>query len=184
MCNSGFVLHRGLQLCRSSLDEAIRTYQNITLTLASNRAPNESRNEKVKIGSVKILNLEGIETNKFRSGSDMLLEINYQSEISVDNSIFLIKLVSQEIGPFVSFTNLVNGEVVPVSLGGGRVYVRLYNLPLTAGNYTIEVHLYDEKMVEFWDQAIPACSFDITEPMPDVWKEYHPVRIKHDWLLR
>ena len=58
----------------------------------------------------------------------------------------LIKLVSQENGPFVSFTNLVNGEVVPVSLGSGKVHVRPYNLRLMAGNYTIEVHLYDQKM--------------------------------------
>ena len=39
--------------------------------LASSAAPCESRNDKVKIESVKIPNLERIETNKFRSGCDL-----------------------------------------------------------------------------------------------------------------
>jgi hypothetical protein len=43
--------------------------------------------------------------------------------------------------------------------------------------------MYDAGTKTFWDQAVPACTFDIIEPDPEIWKEFHTLRIEHDWLI-
>ncbi|MCD6250506.1 MAG: ABC transporter ATP-binding protein, partial [candidate division Zixibacteria bacterium] len=157
VCNSGIVLDCGKQINGESLNDAIQCYQKIILkSIASER---KKRNCPVKIESVRILDNDGVENEKFRSGDNIVLEISYKSKISASNSVFVIKIVSQEIGPFVSFTNLVNRQKIPIACGKGKICVKLYALSLIAGNYSIEVHLYDAKMETFWDQAIPACNF-------------------------
>jgi lipopolysaccharide transport system ATP-binding protein len=116
------------------------------------------------------------------SGSDIIIQIEYESDIAADDCIVLIKLSSIETGHFSSFTNRVQRRAIPIVLGGGLILVKLPNPPLIGGNYSVEVHLYNSDHTEFWGQQVPACRFDIVEPRPDVWKEFHKIRIDHEWL--
>jgi len=137
----------------------------------------------VRVKSVRTLDSQGMASRQFRSGEHVLVDIHYESKISVDDCVFVIKLASHDLGEFVSFTNRVSGQAIPISVGSGSIIVRLRNVPLLGGNYIVQVHMYDAGTKTFWDQAVPACTFDIIEPDPEIWKEFHTLRIEHDWLI-
>jgi hypothetical protein len=137
----------------------------------------------VKVNTVRTLDSQGIASKNFKSGEHVLVDIHYESEISANDCVFVIKLASHEIGEFVSFTNRVSGQKIPISVGTGNLRVRLRNLPLLGGNYIVQVHMYDADTTVFWDQAVPACTFDIIEPEPEIWKEFHTLRLEHDWVI-
>lgn len=181
VCNHGIVLHHGKQLKTDTLADATRCYQEIMLI--TNSFAEKARDLSVRLTKVKTFCSQGTESKTFKSGDDVLVEITYESKISAHDSTFIIKIASQELGELASFTNRVTRQKIPISIGSGRIRVKLCNLPLLAGNYALQVHLYDADTKIFWDQAVPACTFDIVEPIPEIWGEFHTLRIKHDWLI-
>jgi lipopolysaccharide transport system ATP-binding protein len=181
VCSRGILMSHGSQLVCESLTGALRRYQELMQT-----ATTEVRNHcdtPVRVKTVRTLNSRGIATTNFRSGEHVLVDIHYESKIAANDCVFVIKLASYELGEFVSFTNRVSGQKIPISIGKGNLIVRLRNVPLLAGNYVVQVHIYDADTKTFWDQAIPACTFDVTEPSPEIWKEFHTLRLEHDWLI-
>jgi lipopolysaccharide transport system ATP-binding protein len=183
VCQSCVVINHGRQLYNGDVHEAIRTYQNIMYNSDIPSVKQKSEFKFLRIKDVQTLNSKHTESNEFRSGDDILLRITYEGKITSDNCTVIIKLASQESGPFASFSNHVSEQKIPIRPGETHIYVKLLNLPLLAGNYAVEVHIYNANKTDFWDQAVPACTFNIIEPIPEIWKEYHTVRIKHEWIL-
>ena len=181
VCSRGIVLNHGKPLASESLAQAVRQYHELLQT------PNQERRDQhdtpVRVKAVRTLDSQGVAARQFRSGDHVLVDIHYESKISVDDCVFVIKLASHDLGEFVSFTNRVSGQTIPISVGGGSIIVRLRNVPLLGGNYIVQVHMYDAGTKTFWDQAVPACTFDIIEPDPEIWKEFHTLRLEHDWLI-
>src|SRR6516162_2741717 len=182
VCGRGIVLSQGRQLVSDSLAQAIRQYQELLQTTLS-KASREPRDTPVRLKAVRTLDSQRMAARHFRSGEHVLVDIHYESEISANDCVFVIKLASHELGEFVSFTNRVAGQTIPISMGSGNTIVRLRNVPLLGGNYIVQVHMYNAEMKIFWDQAVPACTFDIIEPNPEIWKEFHTLRLEHDWLI-
>ena len=180
VCSRGIVLHHGKALPAENLAQAVRQYHELLQTPTKTR---DQRDTPVRVTAVRTLDSRGIASTQFRSGEHVLVDIHYESKISVDDCVFVIKLASHDLGEFVSFTNRVSGQTIPISVGRGSIVVRLRNVPLLGGNYMVQVHMYDAGTKTFWDQAVPACTFDIVEPDPEVWKEFHTLRIEHDWLI-
>lgn len=181
VCNSGIFINEGKSAYKNYIHEAIHQYQKLSYVKAKSMII--SKNTPFKIINVQTFDTAGNKKTDFLSGDDIIIQISYESNIISDNSIFLIKLVSQELGPFSSFTNLVSNKYIPLEIGKGNIYVQIINIPLVSGSYSIEVHVYDKDKSTFWDQLIPACTFDITAPKSDVWMEFHSVRIDHKWIL-
>ncbi len=181
VCSRGIVLYHGKPLASESLTQAIRQYHELLQTTTKERR--DQLDTPVRVKSVRTLDSQGMTARQFRSGEDVLVDIHYESKISVDDCVFVIKLASHELGEFVSFTNRVSGQTIPISVGNGSIIVRLRNVPLLGGNYMVQVHMYDAGTKTFWDQAVPACTFDIIEPDPEIWMEFHTLRIEHDWLI-
>jgi len=180
VCNRGLVFQKGKLLRTSSLDESILLYEKIAHAMVQSQR--EAQVTPVRLKMVQTLNHLGEPTECFHSGDDVVIEIFYDSELTTADSIFIIKLASAELGEFLSFTNRVTGKRIPIAQGGGSVVVRLRKLPLLAGSYSIQVHLYDAEAKSFWDRAAPACTFDILQPVPEVWGEFHLLRIDHEWF--
>jgi lipopolysaccharide transport system ATP-binding protein len=180
VCNNCIVMNKGKLIYAGNVHEAIRHYQKIMHI--DNNVVFKRGNSLFHLLEVLTLNSDENKKSKFTSGDDIVLEIKYKSNFDAENSIFLIKLVSQEIGQFASFTNLVKKHRIPIRKGIGTVRVKLYDLHLLSGTYAIEVHVYDQDKKTFWDQMVPACTFEITEPHPEIWEEYHVIRINHEWL--
>jgi lipopolysaccharide transport system ATP-binding protein len=181
VCGRGIVLTQGRQLASDSLAQAIRQYQELLQTLS--KAAREQRDTPVRLKAVRTLDSQRMAARHFRSGEHVLVDIHYESRISANDCVFVIKLASHELGEFVSFTNRVAGQKIPISMGSGNIIVRLRNVPLLGGNYIVQVHMYNAETKIFWDQAVPACTFDIIEPNPEIWKEFHTLRLEHDWLI-
>lgn len=181
VCRRGIVLNHGKALTSESLPQAVRQYHELMQT--PTKETRYQRETPVRVKAVRTLDSQGVASKHFRSGEHVLVDIHYESQISVDDCIFVIKLASHDLGEFVSFTNRVSGQAIPISVGNGSIIVRLRNIPLLGGNYIVQVHMYDAGTKTFWDQAVPACTFDIIEPDPEIWKEFHTVRIEHDWLI-
>jgi hypothetical protein len=181
VCNRALVFQKGRLLKTNTLGESILLYQKITHATA--HPERESRASSVRLQTVRTLNHLRQPQQAFHSGEDVNVEILYESDIETTDSIFIIKLASAELGEFLSFTNRVAGKRIPIVQGTGRVVVQLRKLPLLAGNYAVQVHLYDAEAKNFWDRAMPACTFDIIEPIPDVWDEFHLLRVDHEWFL-
>jgi len=181
VCHRGLVLQKGKLLTAGHLADSILSYESISHPiLDSNMA---SRSSPVRLKAVQTLGHQGQEKKAFHSGEDVVVEISYDSHLTAGDSVFIIKLASVELGEFLSFTNRVMRQPIPIVEGGGSVRVRLRKLPLLAGNYSIQVHLYDAAAETFWDRAVPACTFDILEPLPEVWGEFHLLRVDHEWIL-
>jgi len=181
VCSRGIVLHHGKALPAKNLAQAVRQYHE--LLQRPTKETRDQRDTPVRVTAVRTLDSRGIASTQFRSGEHVLVDIHYESKISVDDCVFVIKLASHDLGEFVSFTNRVSGQTIPISVGRGCIVVRLRNVPLLGGNYMVQVHLYDAGTKTFWDQAVPACTFDIVDPDPEIWKEFHTLRIEHDWLI-
>jgi lipopolysaccharide transport system ATP-binding protein len=181
VCSRGIVLDHGKSLASKSLAQAVRQYHELMQTLT--KEARDQRDTPVRVKAVRTLDSQGMASRQFRSGEHVLVDIHYESRIAVDDCVFVIKLASHELGEFVSFTNRVSGQKIPISSGSGSIIVRLRNVPLLGGNYMVQVHLYDAGTKTFWDQAVPACTFDIIAPDPEIWMEFHTLRIEHDWLI-
>jgi lipopolysaccharide transport system ATP-binding protein len=181
VCNRGLMFQKGKLLSTHSLGESIRLYEKLTHSTVD--VEWASRISPVKVKSVRTLDDLGQAKEAFHSGDDIVVEIFYDSRFAKRDSLFIIKLASAELGEFLSFTNRVTRQQIPIAHGGGCVKVRLRKLPLLAGNYSIQVHLYDAEAQSFWDRAAPACTFDILEPLPEVWSEFHLLRVEHEWIL-
>jgi lipopolysaccharide transport system ATP-binding protein len=181
VCSRGIVLHHGRPLPADSLAQAVRQYHELLQTAI--KKTRDQRHTPVRVAAVRTLNSRGMASRQFRSGEHVVVDIHYESKISVHDCVFVIKLASHDLGEFVSFTNRVSGQTIPISVGRGSIIVRLRNLPLLGGNYIVQVHMYDADTKTFWDQAVPACTFDIIEPIPEVWKEFHTLRLEHDWVI-
>jgi lipopolysaccharide transport system ATP-binding protein len=181
VCSRGIVLNHGRSLASESLAQAVRQYHELMQTLT--KQARSQRDTPVRVKAVTTLDSQGMASRQFRSGEHVLVDIHYESKIAVDDCVFVIKLASHELGEFVSFTNRVSGQKIPISSGSGSIIVRLRNVPLLGGNYMVQVHLYDAGAKTFWDQAVPACTFDIIAPDPEIWMEFHTLRIEHDWLI-
>jgi lipopolysaccharide transport system ATP-binding protein len=181
VCNRTLVFQKGRLLKTNTLGESILLYQKIMHATA--HSEREARTSPVRLQTIRTLNHLSQPKQAFHSGEDVIVEIFYDSDIETTDSIFIIKLASAELGEFLSFTNRVAGKRIPIVQGGGRVVVQLRKLPLLAGNYAVQVHLYDAEAKNFWHRAVPACTFDIIEPIPDVWDEFHLLRVDHEWFL-
>ena len=181
VCSRGIVLNQGKLIASKSLAQAVRHYQELLQTLG--KETRARRDTPVRLKAVRTLDSQGMAARHFRSGEHVLVDIHFESKISANDCVFVIKLGSHELGEFVSFTNRVSGQTIPISVGSGSIIVRLRNVPLLGGNYVVQVHLYDAETKIFWDQAVPACTFDIIEPDPEIWKEFHTLRLEHDWLI-
>lgn len=184
VCTRGVVVDKGVKLYDGTLAKAVATYESMRYV----PAPPEEEFEvginepMVRISSVTTCNSAGAVTDSFTGNESIVLQAQYGATQDLDDSTIVVRIGSVRSGDLSSFTNHVRGVRIPLRAGGGSFAVRIPRIPFLAGSYFVRLAIYNADQTMLFDSAEVACTFKVSAPAPDPWREFYTLRLDHEWI--
>lgn len=114
----------------------------------------------VRISKVEML-VDGVVTDRVRTGDDVVFRMHYESTRAVYAPVFAITLASLA-GPIITAPSSRDADEVPAALGGsGTVDITIRDLPLLPGPYVVHSEVTRFGRATYFDHVQNAASFDV-----------------------
>jgi lipopolysaccharide transport system ATP-binding protein len=145
LCNKGILLHNGSILYSGSSDDTIGEYIKMNTTVTNSNL--STRTDRLGTGelrftSVKLLNKRETETDIFKQGEDLIVELNYEvknQNFNFSSCHFTINIFDKQENHIFCHQSSLDGSSFTNSqiISKNKIRFVLGNFPLKAGEYTV-----------------------------------------------
>lgn len=192
LCNKGILLHNGSIIYSGSSDDTISEYIQKNITVTNSNL--ETRTDRLGSGEltfnkVRLLNKKEIETDIFKQGEDLVIELIYNVfNLNYDFSgcHFSINIFDKQENHILCHQSLLDGSSFSNSQikSNNKVRVILKNCPLKTGGYYISCDLVNNEL--FVDALDNVISFNVIEG--NVYNNIRPIAagmiaVEGKWLI-
>ncbi|MEM3433519.1 MAG: ABC transporter ATP-binding protein, partial [Candidatus Methanomethyliaceae archaeon] len=182
LCNRALWLHEGRLVADDAAEAVVRRY--LEQTWGRGETPQSAGDErrwgtgKIRIVQVRLLDGEGRERQRFRTGEPLVVEIRYRVEGRVERPVFGLAIHRSDgihiTGPNTQFAGLD----IPAVEGEGTVIYTIPALPLLAGLYHISVSAHNWEDTEMYDYHDRLYAFRV---LPGEGERYGVVTFWGQW---
>lgn len=183
VCDRIAVLDSGTISFLGELSLGICKYQEITQL----RNDPEDRDEDISgqgfnIKSTRVLSEDLSETENFKTGDDINLEIVLKTASTLRNARLVIEIESA-MGPLGSFSTSYSNFSFDLSPTETKLLLKISNIPLLIGTYFISVTLNGPEKGEAYAKKDQVAHFKITGPPTDSFGFglNHQIKFEHTW---
>ena len=141
LCNKAFLMQFGKIDKGGDVNDVISQYLVNPSAIFDDIVNNP--NDQIFIESVCYKNAKGDNTQNYRTGDDLTIQINYNSEQKFDNPYFWIS-VSSQFGDLFGANMLIDGITPDFIEGKGSISCRFKNLPLMPQTYSLWLGIRDK----------------------------------------
>lgn len=157
--------------------------------LADSGSPERRGSGEVQFTTVRLRNGAGRETDAFRLGDQLVIEMGYRTRRRVVSPSFDVAVYADNGARVCTATTRLSGVTPPDLDGEGTVRCVFENIPFTPGGYSVTVAIFDQDDLMTFDQWHRATAFLVeSEVMGDVrWHleqdEHGVVYLPPQWEL-
>ena len=141
LCNKAFLMQFGKIDKGGDVNDVISQYLVNPSAIFDDIVNNPS--DQIFIESVCYKNAKGDNTQNYRMGDDLTIQINYNSKQKFDNPYFWIS-VSSQFGDLFGANMLIDGITPDFIEGKGSISCRFKNLPLMPQTYSLWLGIRDK----------------------------------------
>ncbi len=185
LCSRALWLHEGHLVADDAAEAVVRRY--LEHSWAREGAPGPEKDEhrwgtgKIRIVQVRLLDSEGRERQRFRTGEPLVVEMRYRAEERVERPVFGLAVHRSDglhiTGPNTQFAGLN----IPAVEGEGTVVYTIPALPLLEGLYHLSVSAHNWEDTEMYDYHDRRHSFRV---LPGEGERYGVMTIGGGWTWK
>jgi lipopolysaccharide transport system ATP-binding protein len=137
----------------------------VTATAQPSAAP-APHGQQAMITGIRVLEIDGSETATYVPGMDLAIEVDWESA-DAETPVHVGVAVERGDGTRVfGVATFLDGREAIIGAGSHQTRVRIHELPLAKGTYSVTAYLFDQSGLHIWDQAIRN---DCLKPRTDAW---------------
>jgi len=183
LCTRGIVLEHGSVVFEGEIDQAINRY----LSVKKSELNLIDRRDRVGSGNVKIIDVKIINAHRIMTGSDMKIEIVYETivdEFFINE--FGVSIWDLKENKIISLSSNFKNQLDNISKSG-TVICDIPSMPLVKGNYTLNCFVgsifgledYIENVDEFFVEEN-----DVFGTGKTINPEWGMVSVEHNWIKK
>jgi lipopolysaccharide transport system ATP-binding protein len=185
-CNRVLWLREGRIEADGTAQEVVTAYEEFLVNREKRRLDAESRSDATgdiargktaMVRGIRVLDADGEELELYRPGMELVIEVEWET-VDPDADIHLGVAIERGDGMRV-FGVATFLEEMPALSGAGehRARLRVDDLPIAKGTYSVTAYLFDSSGLHIWDQAMLT---DRLRPESDDWAPAL-LRLEHSW---
>lgn len=181
IASKGLVLHNRQAVFLGDFDQAASIYeQNL---LEKKGATSEQSQAGIKIKSIEITDPTE-HLNQLQTGDDLNVKITIESDKVLEDVCLRIYASSANMGIIGGFANKYSDFRCDLQPPHSTFYLKLHQIPLLAGTYSLNATLYGQHEWDFLDRLVPGCKFRIHGPPtdPNGFGIDGTVLLQHQWM--
>jgi lipopolysaccharide transport system ATP-binding protein len=192
-CDQAVWIDQGRVVVAGTSDMVARQYRGETIAVESKRLADSAKTEEpskrwgtraIEITHVRILNGQGAEQTIFRTGEQLVLEMQYEAHRPISAPIFGMAIHHHDgthiTGPNTSFAGLT----LPTLAGTGTVKYAVPSLNLLEGLYHITVAVVNHDDTEMFDYHDRNYSFRVANEGGDILERQGLITLRGEWKHR
>jgi ABC-type polysaccharide/polyol phosphate transport system ATPase subunit len=118
--------------------------------------------KKIQLFGVTFRDVSGKESSTFQSGEDLIIEIGYRTNGTIENAVLSINVYGPNDERVAGLSTLSSSLTIATLEQQGVISCRLMKLPLLNGFYSVSVELSDYYDTELYDYLRRGYRFEIT----------------------
>ena len=168
MCDHAIWFQKGHKMADGDPKEVVEAYTG-SIVLDEHRPADKGDrwgSGEARIERVELLDREGREVTRLKSGEPLTLRLSYTTSEPVARPVFSVSVQTLQ-GVVISNPTTREAELVPEKLdGSGRLELTLPRLPLLPGTYDVTVSVTDFTMAHPYDVRRNVLRFDVDRKGP------------------
>jgi lipopolysaccharide transport system ATP-binding protein len=186
LCTKALLMKNGKLEQHGEVDRVISSY--LTNPTGKFQIGQESKDEKIVIQEVNLLNDKGETTQNFKTGDSLTIEIKYFSKETFEKPFFWIAVESQ-YGSLFGANMLLDGKCPPKIAGEGVIKCTFKELPLLPQTYSIWLGARANDGRTFLTKSKEVAFFNINNKVVGTESEYadiiandsSPIVLPYEW---
>jgi lipopolysaccharide transport system ATP-binding protein len=164
LCSRGILIHDGTVRMDNDIDQVLDAYSSSLAQPATTVLHN--RNLGLTVFDIRLRNQDDQICSVFRPGDDLMVELNYEVNGSIDLPQFIIAIQSFN-GTCFTANMLLDGRRPAVLQGRGRVACIFKSIPLLPQSYTVQLAIFakngKDRIINFQDVSNFTVSCNLTD---------------------